>query len=136
MTLTAIGIANKNVHTSAMACVISMPCNPRNNGAMYNIGRKNIPWRHIDNIVAGHVFLNVCSSIFVDVDNPMRGKEIHCHLSTLVPMAMSSASSFLKKLMISGAKINPNVPEKSKNIVMIHIVKVYDSLTLAYSFAP
>ena len=85
----------------------------------------------MDNIVAGHVFLNVCSSIFVDVDNPMRGKEIHCHLSTLVPMAMSSLSSFLKKLMISGAKINPNVPVKSWNNVMMLIVKVYDSLTLS-----
>ena len=85
----------------------------------------------MDNIVAGHVFLNVCSSIFVDVDSPMRGKEIHCHLSTLVPMAMSSASSFLKKLMISGAKINPNVPEKSRNNVMMLMVKVYDSLTLS-----
>ena len=85
----------------------------------------------MDNIVAGHVFLNVCSSIFVDVESPMRGKEIHCHLSTLVPMAMSSLSSLLKKLMISGAKINPNVPEKSKNIVMMLMVKVYDSLTLS-----
>ena len=85
----------------------------------------------MDNIVAGHVFLNVCSNIFVDVESPMRGKEIHCHLSTLVPMAMSSLSSFLKKLMISGAKINPNVPEKSRNNVMMLMVKVYDSLTLS-----
>ena len=85
----------------------------------------------MDNIVAGHVFLNVCSSIFVDVDSPMSGKGMHCHLSTLVPMAMSSLSSLLKKLMISGAKINPNVPEKSRNNVMMLMVKVYDSLTLS-----
>ena len=38
-----IGIANMKVKTSAMACVISTPCKPRNNGAMYNIGKKNIP---------------------------------------------------------------------------------------------
>ena len=85
----------------------------------------------MDNIVAGHVFLNVCNSIFGDVESPMRGKEMHCHLSTLVPMAMSSQSSLLKKLMISAAKINPNVPEKSRNNVMMLMVKVYDSLTLA-----
>ena len=87
-------------------------------------------------MVAGNVFLMVCSSIFVDVDNPISGKAMHCHLSTLVPMAMSSASSLLKKLMISGAKMNPNVPEISRNIVMILMVNVYDSLTLLYNFAP
>ena len=103
---------------------------------MYNVGMKNMPWRHIDNIVAGHVILNVWSSIFVDVDSPMRGKEMHCHLITRVPIVMSTGSSFLKKLMISGAKMNPNVPEMSRNIVMMLIVNVYDSLTLSYNLAP
>ena len=121
---------------SAMACVISTPCSPSNNGAKYNIGMKNIPWRHMDNIVAGIVFLNVCNSIFVDVDNPMRGKEIHCHLITRVPIVMSTGSSLLKKLMISGAKRNPNVPDISRNIVITLMVKVYDSLTLPYNLAP
>ena len=44
--------------------------------------------------------LMVCRSMFVDVDNPMRGKAMHCHLSTLLPISMSIWSSLLKKLMM------------------------------------
>ena len=87
-------------------------------------------------MVAGNVFLMVCSSIFVDVENPMSGKAMHCHLRTLLPISMSTWSSLLKKLMICGAKIYPNDPEISRNIVMILMVNVYDSLTLLYNFAP
>lgn len=67
---------------------------------------------------------------------PIRGKAIHCHLKTLLPIAMSSGSSLLKKLMICGAKIYPKVPDINRNNVMILMVKVYDSLTRPYSFAP
>ena len=70
------------------------------------------------------------------VDSPIKGKETHCHLKTLVPIAISSGSSLRKKLMILGAKINPMVPDINRNIVMMLMVKVYDSLTLAYNFAP
>ena len=86
--------------------------------------------------MAGNVFLMVCKSMFVDVDNPMRGKAMHCHLSTLLPISMSTWSSLRKKLMICGAKIYPNVPEISKNKVIMLMVKVYDSLTLPYNLAP
>ena len=74
--------------------------------------------------------------MLVTVLTPMSGNERHCHLSTLVPILMSSASSLLKILMISGAKMANVIDMIIKMIVASSVVNTNDFRTLSCSPAP